>query len=112
MRQDGNQKKSGMYTPVHEYFELISNVALSSDVGNYQRHRPEKTLLYRIVEEYYPAFAMYVSTQDRELPGYAHREFNSCLRCGRLEMASFEYVATGATLSIWSHSDANAAAFA
>ncbi len=27
------------------------------DAGRYQRHRPEQTLLYQIVDEYYPAFA-------------------------------------------------------
>jgi hypothetical protein len=27
------------------------------DAGHYQRHRPEQTLLYQIVNEYYPAFA-------------------------------------------------------
>ena len=26
------------------------------DVASYQRHRPEQTLLYRIVEQYYPGF--------------------------------------------------------
>lgn len=42
--------------------------------GRYQRHRPEQTLLYRIVEEYYPAFT-----------GYVQREFEDYLKCGRLE---------------------------
>jgi hypothetical protein len=27
------------------------------DGGRYQRHQPEQTLLYQIVDEYYPAFA-------------------------------------------------------
>ncbi len=27
------------------------------DTGRYQSHRPEQTLLYQIVDEYYPAFA-------------------------------------------------------
>lgn len=26
------------------------------DTGRYQSHRPEQTLLYQIVDEYYPAF--------------------------------------------------------
>ena len=30
------------------------------DVGRYQRHQPEQTLLYRIVDEYYPAFMTYL----------------------------------------------------
>jgi len=41
------------------------------DAGRYQRHRPEQTLRYRIVEEYYPAFTTRWAEQGRELPGDA-----------------------------------------
>lgn len=40
------------------------------DAGRYQRHCPEKTLLYQIVDEYYPAFAALMAEQGRELPSY------------------------------------------
>jgi ribosomal protein S27E len=53
--------------------------------GRYQRHRPEQSLLYRIVDEYYPAFAAHLAEQGRELPGYVQREFEDYLKCGRLE---------------------------
>jgi hypothetical protein len=53
--------------------------------GRYQRHRPEQTLFYRIVEEYYPAFATHVATEGRELPCYVQREFEDYLRGGCLE---------------------------
>ena len=39
----------------------------------YQRHRPEQTLLYRIVEEHYLAFAGHLAEQGRELPAYMLR---------------------------------------
>jgi len=55
------------------------------DAGRYQRHRPEKTLLYRIVDEYYPAFKAHLAAQGRGLPGYVEQEFEDYLRCGRLE---------------------------
>ncbi len=55
------------------------------DTGRYQRHRPEQTLLYQIVDEYYPAFAALMADQGRELPGYVQREFEEFLKCGRLE---------------------------
>ena len=55
------------------------------DAGRYQRHRPEQTLLYQIVEAYYPAFTAHLTEQDKELPGYVQREFGDYLRCGRLE---------------------------
>ncbi len=55
------------------------------DAGRYRRHRPEQTLLYQIVDEYYPAFAAFMAEQGRELPGYVRREFEDFLQCGRLE---------------------------
>lgn len=61
------------------------NAAPVPDVGSHSRHRPERTLLYRIVETYYPAFAANLAAQGRELPGYVQREFEDYLKCGRLE---------------------------
>ena len=55
------------------------------DAGRYQRHRPEQTLLYQIVDEYYPEFAALMAEQGRELPSYVQREFEEFLQCGRLE---------------------------
>ena len=55
------------------------------DAGCYQRHRPEQTLLYQIVDEYYTAFAALMAEQGKELPGYVRREFEDYLKCGRLE---------------------------
>jgi hypothetical protein len=55
------------------------------DAGRYQRHRPEQTLFYQLVDEYYPAFAALMAEQGREWPGYVQREFEGFLKCGRLE---------------------------
>lgn len=59
----------------------------SSGVGAppYARHRPEHTLLYQIVEEYYPAFKAHLAAQGRALPSYVEQEFENYLKCGRLE---------------------------
>ena len=51
----------------------------------YQRHRPEQTVLYRIVEQHYPAFLAHLAEQDKSLPEYVTREFEDYLKCGRLE---------------------------
>ena len=51
----------------------------------YQRHRPEHTLLYQIVEQHYPAFVAHMAQQERPLPDYVQQEFEDYLRCGRLE---------------------------
>nr|NIV47353.1 IS91 family transposase [Gammaproteobacteria bacterium]NIW36531.1 IS91 family transposase [Gemmatimonadota bacterium] len=51
----------------------------------YERHRPERTLLYQLVQEHYPRLKAHLAAQDRGLPGYVEREFEDYLRCGRLE---------------------------
>lgn len=51
----------------------------------YKRHRPETTLLYQLVERYYPDFTANLADQSKYLPKYVEREFNEFLRCGRLE---------------------------
>ena len=35
---------------------------------SHERHRPEKTLLYRIINRYYPEFRSYMAEQRRPLP--------------------------------------------
>lgn len=55
------------------------------DAGRYQRHRPEQTLLYQLVEQHYPVFVDCMAGQGRPLPEYVRREFEDYLRCGRLE---------------------------
>ena len=49
------------------------------------RHRPERTLLYQLVEEYYPAFKAHLAAEGTDLPGYVQQEFDEYLKCGRLE---------------------------
>jgi ribosomal protein S27E len=51
----------------------------------YTRHRPERTLLYQLVREYYPAFTVHLAAQGAVLPSYVEREFEAYLKCGRLE---------------------------
>jgi hypothetical protein len=51
---------------------------------HYECHRPEQTLLYQLVEEYYPAFVDQLAAQGTELPEYVQREFEDYLKCGRL----------------------------
>ena len=58
---------------------------VGESVYRYERHRPEQTLLYQLVEQYYPAFEAELATQGKELPEYVQREFEDYLKCGRLE---------------------------
>ena len=54
-------------------------------VHRYERHRPEQTLLYQLVERHYPAFVAQLATQGTPLPEYVQRELEDYLKCGRLE---------------------------
>ncbi len=52
---------------------------------HYQRHRPEKTLLYQLVLKHYPDFRRQLAEDGRILPDYVQGEFEDYLKCGRLE---------------------------
>ena len=51
----------------------------------YERHRPEQTLLYQIIEQHYPNFLGHLEQQGRTFPIYVQKEFEDYLKCGRLE---------------------------
>lgn len=51
----------------------------------YVRHRPERTLLYQLVQEYYPELKAHLEAQGTALPGYVEQKFEAYLKCGRLE---------------------------
>ncbi len=51
----------------------------------YERHRPEQTLLYRLVEQHYPTFKATLESQGQSLPLYIQQAFEAFLACGRLE---------------------------
>ncbi len=59
----------------------------SSGVGAffYKHHRPERTLLYQLVEQYFPAFEAHLAAQGTDLPAYVEQEFEDYLKCGHLE---------------------------
>ena len=48
----------------------------------YERHRLERTLLYQLVQEYYPALKDHLMPQGRGLPGYVEQEFEDYVRDG------------------------------
>ena len=53
--------------------------------GEYAWHRTEQTLLYQLVEQYYPAFVEHLAARERSLPAHVQREFKDYLKCDRLE---------------------------
>ena len=58
---------------------------LAAEQRTYQRHRPEQTLLYQLVEQHYPTFAEMMQSQRKALPYHVIKEFDDFLKCGRLE---------------------------
>ena len=68
------------YFLIGGWFSVLAPVPI-----RYERHRPEATLLYRLVERYYPDFLAALADGDRHLPAYVHAEFEAYLKCGRLE---------------------------
>jgi hypothetical protein len=50
----------------------------------YQRHKPEETDLYKIIEQNLPSFQSHLSNADISLPAFVHDEFRKYLRCGIL----------------------------
>lgn len=62
-----------------------ANKELSPLKPAYQRHRPEQTLLYQLIEQHYPKFKFLMAEQDKSLPLYIQKEFEAYLKCGRLE---------------------------
>jgi hypothetical protein len=55
------------------------------DPPGYSQHRPERTLLYQLVEQHYPALRELRAAADRPLPDFVQQEFDAYLKCGRLE---------------------------
>ena len=59
---------------------------MSGDIAPaYVRHKPEQTLLYQLVEQYWPEFQAQLNETGRFLPRHVTREFEDYLACGRLE---------------------------
>lgn len=52
--------------------------------AGYERHRPERTVLYQVVDKHWPAFRERAE-QGGGLPRFVVREVEEYLRCGRLE---------------------------
>jgi hypothetical protein len=52
---------------------------------SYALHQPENTLLYQIIEKYYPDFVAHLAAEGQMLPDYVHQKFEEYLKCGRLE---------------------------
>jgi hypothetical protein len=55
------------------------------DPPGYDRHRPESTLRYQLVEQHHAPCRDLRCESGRPLPRYVEQEFEAYLKCGRLE---------------------------
>ena len=62
-----------------------ARTATNEGARPYERHRPENTLPYQIIDEYYPHFLALMEQQGCSIPLYVQSEFDDYLQCGRLE---------------------------
>ena len=60
-------------------------LALPGDAPMYERHRPEQTPLYALIEEHFPRFLERLEAEGVSLPHFVKEEFKAYLTCGRLE---------------------------
>jgi hypothetical protein len=58
------------------------SVRNTNDAYAYQRRQPEKTLLYRTIETYWPMFVIEQARVGKKLPLFIHQEFDDYLKCG------------------------------
>ena len=59
--------------------------ALPGNAPPYERHRPEQTPLYALVEGHFPQFLERLDAEGVSLPHFVREEFEAYLECGRLE---------------------------
>jgi hypothetical protein len=52
---------------------------------NYERHAPEESLLYRIIQKNWGSFVSKCEAEDHLVPRFVKREFEAYLRCGVLD---------------------------
>lgn len=65
----------------------------------YQRHQPEQTLLYQLVEAHYPALVDQLNRQSKSLPEHVRQEFDACFKAAAWNMDSSGCAATRTTSS-------------
>ena len=59
---------------------LGGRVSTRAFAPGHERHRPEQTLLYQIVDQHYPVFLAQLAVEGRSLPDYVQREFTDFLK--------------------------------
>jgi len=67
---------------------------------SYERHQPEHTLLYQLVEQHYRIFTASLEDQGQSLPQYIQQQFDDFLKYSRLELISCGCAVKVVTMSV------------
>ena len=62
----------------------VVNTCAKAPKVNYERHCPEKGLLYRTIEQNWPSFVAKCEAEHQPIPAFIKKEFSAYLRCGVL----------------------------
>lgn len=62
----------------------------------YERHRPQETLLYQLIETHYPEFRFHLETKGETLPTFVQPAFDDFLKRPRRQRARLGGDSTGA----------------
>ena len=63
---------------------------------DYERHTPEKSLLYKTIQQTWPSFVARCEAENHPVPSFVKREFEAYLRCGISDTALPESIARSA----------------
>ena len=63
----------------------LASQTTRGDTIAYERHRPEHTPLYALIEEHYPCLVERLETEGVSLPHFVMKKLEAYLKCRRLE---------------------------
>jgi hypothetical protein len=82
----------------------IIKAARRKGTVKYERHKPEQTLLYQIIEKYYPQFLTHMGNKINICPSICGQNLKRTSSAVVWNMGFCEYVVKIVTMSTWLHS--------
>ena len=71
---------------------------------NYERHRPEETLLRQIIAAHCPHVQAHLAEQGKQLPAYVIQTFEAFLKCACLQQSVLRVRCETCRHESWAHS--------
>ena len=64
---------------------MALNACHKAPKAEYERHKPQKSLLYQIIQRHWPSFVAHCEAHDHPVPNFIKKEFEAYFRCGVLD---------------------------